>query len=89
MTGHDKVVPLPSGHLSSGDGNGGNLEGRLRNVEQGLVKVETLVGNAATKADIESLKTAIERLKVWILGGVSALLASWILRWILSGQLAN
>ena len=58
------VTRLPGAPEPKGSGTGGSdggIEARLRSVEQRLIKVETLLESAATKEDIQSLKTDMEK----------------------------
>ena len=74
-----KIIDLPEQPFTGGGGNGGKFDDRLRDVENRLTAVETLLRNTATKTDIE-------RLRVWALGGalVGALaVLSWLVYWIL------
>lgn len=60
----DKVIHLQSNsNAEPGGGGGDGVDARLRAVEERLVRLETRMENMATKEDIQ-------KLKIWVLGGV-------------------
>lgn len=61
----DKIVPFrPNpGNAGPGGGGGDGVDARLRAVEDRLARLETRMEYMATKEDIQ-------KLKIWVLGGV-------------------
>ena len=61
----DKVIHLQSNSNAEpgGGGGGDGVDARLRRVEERLVRLETQMKYMATKEDIQ-------KLKIWVLGGV-------------------
>lgn len=59
----DKVVPFQPNPKVEPGGGGDGVDARLRAVEDRLVRLETRMEYMATKEDLQ-------KLKIWILGGV-------------------
>lgn len=75
--------PDPQRQLGAGDGDGTDIDARLRAVEHAVGDIKSRMGEVATKTDLSLLQKDI---RIWILTGSAITLLviiGWLVSWVI------